>query len=82
MRAVIERESHKWKVRSHAIDDVGSEPFEEFENEQRLRPKQKQPDYCKGAARHEKHESAFHAKSTNYRFSNRHPETSGRAGSP
>src|SRR5205809_7079872 len=57
----FERESHERKVRSDAINDLGGEPFERPEDEQRLRPKQNQPDYCEGAARHKKHESVSQA---------------------
>src|SRR2546429_6471934 len=38
----FERESHERKVRSDAINDLGGEPFERPEDEQRLRPKQNQ----------------------------------------
>ena len=77
MRAVIERESHEWKVRSDAINDVAGDAFEDPKPEQRLRPKQKQPNHCEGTAHHQKHESVSHAKPGNYRL-----ETSGRGGSP
>ena len=65
VRAVIERESHERKVRSDAINDLGGEPLERPEDEQRLRPLQNQPDYCEGAARHKKHESVSHATPAN-----------------
>ena len=39
MRAVIERESHEWKVRSDAINAVGGDPLEDPKHERRLRPK-------------------------------------------
>lgn len=81
MRAVIERESHEWKVRSDTIDDIGGDPLEELKHEQRLGPKQKQPNYCEGAGRHQKHQSVSHAKSMNYRFSRGSPELSCRVGS-
>ena len=81
VRAVIERERHEGKVRSDAINDLGSESFERPEDEQRLRPKQNQSDYGQSSARHKKHESVSHATPADYGFPRRSPETPGRVGS-
>jgi hypothetical protein len=43
MRAVIERESHQWKVRSDTINDIGGDPLEERKHEQRLGPNRNSP---------------------------------------